>query len=113
MECRSRVFITAQMMITLFDLGRVEKNSTTVWIKEAEQKRQRHVAMAKQVLQQALPSCDMEKVWVKVLGLTKKSRWWLQNILYVHPYLGKWSNLDLRIFFQRGWEKPPTSNGLL
>ena len=32
-------------------------------------------------------------------------RWWFQIFFYVHPYLGKWSNLTN--MFQRGW-KPPT-----
>ncbi len=34
-------------------------------------------------------------------GSGKKSGWWFQIFVYVHPYLGKWSNLTN--IFQIGW----------
>ena len=36
------------------------------------------------------------------------SRWWFQIFFYVHPYLGKWSNLTtLTPIFQTGWNHRP------
>ena len=34
------------------------------------------------------------------------------NIFYVHPYLGKWSQFDLRICFKWVGERPPTSDDM-
>ncbi len=44
----------------------------------------------------------------KTFFLWKKScsRWWFQILFYVHPYLGKWSNLTIS-YFSDGL-KPPT-----
>ena len=55
--------------------------------------------------EEPIPNFDQHQIFLSLKKhqlITKwYASWWFQNIFYVHPYLGKWSNLTN--IFQMGW----------